>query len=152
MNRATFRQLMEQVSSLTVKQRAQLQSHLQETVPSQPNKVIEGLEQRVQHKPQCPHCDGEYIIRHGRERGIQRYRCKGCKKTFRAATSTPFARLRHKDKWETYHQCMEEGLTLQKASEVCDINIKTAFKWRHRFLQVPRQLKASVLQGDSGGG
>ena len=36
---------------------------------------------------------------------------------------------------------------MQKASEVCDINIKTAFKWRHPFLQVPCQLKASVLQG-----
>ena len=83
MNRAAFRQLMAQAHRLTAQQRAQLQSRLQETAPSQPNQVIEGLEQRVQHNPQCPHCDGEYIIRHGREQGIQRYRCKECGKTFR---------------------------------------------------------------------
>ena len=44
--------------------------------------------------------------RWGISNGMQRYRCKSCLKTFNAATGTPLARLRKKEKWLEYSKAM----------------------------------------------
>jgi hypothetical protein len=35
----------------------------------------------------------------------------------------------------------------RESAKECDINLKTSFRWRHRFLQLPATLKASLLEG-----
>jgi len=42
---------------------------------------------------------------------------------------------------------MIEGKTLRKSADNCDINLKTSFRWRHRFLQMPSLMKATALEG-----
>lgn len=58
----------------------------------------------------CPHCGGEKIVRHGRDRaGRQRFRCikideaHGCGRTFNALSGTAFARMRQADRLSRQH-------------------------------------------------
>ncbi|WP_169380550.1 IS1 family transposase, partial [Thermomonas fusca] len=44
------------------------------------------LSDRVPTK--CPHCSDTRIVRHGQAAGVQRFRCRGCGKTFNPLTGT----------------------------------------------------------------
>ena len=83
----------------------------------------------------------------GISNGMQRYRCKSCLKTFNAATGTPLARLRKKEKWLEYSKAMVDGLSVRKAARKCGIDNTTSFRWRHRFLHGLRDKKDSSLKG-----
>ena len=67
-------------------------------------------------------------------RGLRRYRCKACKKTFNAATGTALQGLHKKGRWLTFGDCLADGLTVRKAAERCNFAVSTSFRWRHRFL------------------
>ena len=97
-------------------------------------------------KPECPHCHGDQIKRHGKMGSMQRYRCKSCSKTFNDTTKTPMSGLHHKGKWFDYFACMIEGKTLRESARACGIDLKTSCRWRHRFLEVPALLKDLSLQ------
>jgi len=95
----------------------------------------------------CPHCGGRGLIAWGRSHGLPRYRCKSCRRTFNAATNTPMARLRKRDRWFDQAQAMMEGLSLAKAAARCGVHASTAYRWRHRFLSAPALDKPRTLQG-----
>ena len=72
-------------------------------------------------------------------RGLRRYLCKDCNKTFNAATGTALQGLHNKDKCLAFGNCLfgnclTEGMTVRKAAEHCDFAPSTSFRWRHRFL------------------
>ena len=145
MNQAQFERLINKLDSLTDLQVRQLKAFLDGS--DHIKAIVSQLEQRMVDEPECPHCHSQLINRHGRTDGTQRYRCKNCLKTFTATTKTPLARLRHKDKWIQYLACMIEGKVLRQSARECGIDLKTSFRWRHRFLQLPAKQKASTLQG-----
>jgi len=95
----------------------------------------------------CPHCNGNNSVRWGKRNDLQRYRCKSCQKTFNSLTGTPLAHLHRKGHWLDYAHCLKEGLTVRKAAETCNIHRNTAFRWRHRFLENSKSVKAKQLQG-----
>jgi transposase-like protein len=84
---------------------------------------------------QCPLCHSSHLKRWGKSGSIQRYRCKGCLKTFNNKTNTPFSKLHKSYLWEEYARCMMLRLPLREAADICNINLRTAFLWRHRFLK-----------------
>ncbi len=98
-------------------------------------------------KIRCPHCQHNEFVRWGKRNDLQRYKCKGCQKTFNSLTKTPLAHLHRKGHWLTYAKCLKEGFTIRKAAEECDIHRNTAFRWRHRFLENSKTIKAPSLQG-----
>jgi transposase-like protein len=83
---------------------------------------------------QCPHCHSSHLKKWGKAGETQRYYCKDCHKTFNNKTKTPLAKLRKCHIWAKYAECMELKLTLRESASICNINLKTAFLWRHRFL------------------
>ena len=85
-------------------------------------------------KPSYPHCTSAHLRKWGKSGGSQRYRCNCCAKSFNIKTKTSLARLRKCHLWEEYARCMELKLTLRQTASICNINLKTAFLWRHRFL------------------
>src|SRR5271166_4071788 len=85
----------------------------------------------------CPHCAGREVIAWGRSRGLSRFRCKGCGRTFNALTKTPMAHLRKRERWLDHAQAMIEGKSLAKTAGLCGVHSTTAFRWRHRFLGSP---------------
>lgn len=95
----------------------------------------------------CPHCGHDQWCRWGKSDGLQRYRCKGCLKTFNALTRTSLSRLRRKDQWMTFCACLREGYSVRRSAALCGIDASTAFRWRHRFLASPAQNKADKLMG-----
>ena len=44
----------------------------------------------------CPHCAGLKVVAWGRSRGLSRFRCKSCRRTFNALTKTAMAHLHKK--------------------------------------------------------
>lgn len=97
--------------------------------------------------PACPSCHSSHVIHWGRSRGQQRYRCKASGKTFNQLDGSALAGLHHKHKWAAYADCLSRGLSLRAAAKECGINLKTAFRWRHRFLRYAVTTGASRLSG-----
>jgi len=81
----------------------------------------------------CPHCHCSRMHRCGSATGLQRFRCLGCRKTFNALTGTPLARLRKRERWQAYLQCLLESRTVRDAARVTGVHRTTSFRWRHRF-------------------
>jgi len=109
--------------------------------------VVAELGQRRIDSIGCPHCDSRHVVRWGTASAIPRYRCAGCRRTFNALTKTPLANLRMKDKWVAQAKAMIDGVSTAKAAERCDVDYKTAFRWRHRFLASLAGDKPGSLSG-----
>ncbi|WBW96168.1 IS1595 family transposase [Oceanirhabdus sp. W0125-5] len=114
--------------------------------------IIDGIrEMRFINGRVCPHCMCEDIWKYGVEAGKQRYKCKNkeCGRTFRDTTSSPmYNSKKSMRKWIEYMICMLMGLTLIESSKVVDINIATAFYWRHKILD---GLRSEMGVGNIGG-
>ena len=95
----------------------------------------------------CPHCASHHVIRHGHANGLQRYRCRECRKTFSALTGTPLNRLHKRGKWLGQAEALREGLTLHKVADALNIHVSTAHRWRHRFLALPKAIQPQALTG-----
>lgn len=139
-----LKRLWAQLDRLTRCQRQELVAKLQaQTAASESIGLIESA-----GKPRnCPHCGGSRVVRNGQADGLQRYKCRACGKSFNALTATPLARLRHKGKWIEQARAMAEGLTVARAGEHLAVAASTAFRWRHRFLALPRGVKPALLGG-----
>ena len=70
-----------------------------------PAECLALIEQAAQGRP-CPHCHCSHKQRCGCANGLQRYRCCACRRTYNALTSTPLARLRKREHWLRFLQCV----------------------------------------------
>jgi transposase-like protein len=80
---------------------------------------------------------------------LQRWRCIACGRSFNALTGTPLARLRKREAWLPYLQCILESRTVRDAAQCVGVHRTTSFRWRHRFVpgaarERPLQLSAIV--------
>ena len=57
------------------------------------------IELGVDEARRCPHCSSEGAVSRGMARGLRRYQCKGCGRTFNALSGTPLSGLHHKERW-----------------------------------------------------
>ena len=106
---------------------------------------------RVGEDCPCRHCGTPGTISRGKARGLRRYQCKGCNKTFNAATGTPatgtsLSGLQRKDKWLALGSCLADRQTVRASAERCGLAVNTALRWRPRFLTA-KGLKARKLTG-----
>lgn len=95
----------------------------------------------------CPHCGNGHVVRNGSASGLQRYKCRICGRTFNALTGTPLARLRQKSKWIVQAEVLRDGMTITQAAKRLKVARSTAFRWRHRFMAVPKTIQAQSLAG-----
>ena len=143
MNAKSYREWLKGIDQLTSQQQQSVLTRLNKTTSG--DSVVTHLERAA---PQCcPQCQSNRLARWGRQSGLQRYRCRDCGKCCNALTGTALARLRHKDYGLTYGQAMIEGLTVRKAADRCGIYKTTNFRWRHRFLSHPAEIKPTRLTG-----
>ena len=99
-----------------------------------PGECIALIEQAAAGRP-CPHCGCVRKHRCGQASGLQRFRCLGCGHSHNALTGTPLARLRKKELWLPYLQCVLESRTVRDAAQVVGVHRTTSFRWRHRFVR-----------------
>lgn len=95
---------------------------------------LAAVESGVGEDRACPHCGTHGAVANGKSRGMQRYLCRSCKRTFGAVTGTPLSGLHRKDAWLTFGECLANGDTVAASAQRCGIAVSTAFRWRHRFL------------------
>ena len=99
----------------------------------------------------CPFCGGKNYIKHGSYKGIQRYKCKDCRKTFSNSTNLLWSYSK-KDLniWIKFVQLMVQKKSLRFCAKKLKISITTAFYWRHKILHglkldsVPSKLQGNV--------
>lgn len=139
--------LMKSLGRLTRSQRRRVVAEL--TAGERQAASIEVIEGRAAEAPTCPHCAGTRVVRNGSSDGLQRYKCRACARTFNALTGTPLARLRMKGKWLEQATVLRDGLSLTKAGERLNVSRATAFRWRHRFLSLPKTVQAQALTGSA---
>ena len=91
-------------------------------------------------------CASEGAVSRGMARGLRRYQCKGCGRTFNALSGTPLSGLHHKERWLSFGASLAKGETVKASAARCDVAVSTAFRWRHRFLAAARS-DSEVLKG-----
>ncbi len=138
-----FRKWLSQVAVLSKRQRAQLQEVLR------PALALDRLAAAIDATtPQgCPHCQSGRWHRHGRDRGLQRYRCCACGRTFSGLTGTPLSGLRHRAHWLDYLDRMLEAKSVRASARAVGVHRNTSFRWRHRFLALTRHDRPAGLRG-----
>lgn len=137
--------LMKSLEKLTRAQRQRVTSEL--TAGECRATSIEVIEGSAGNTPCCPHCAAKRVVKNGSADGLQRYKCKACRKSFNTLTGTPLARLRLKGKWLEQAAALRDGLSLKRTAERVGIARTTAFRWRHRFLALPKTVQAQTLVG-----
>jgi transposase-like protein len=97
---------------------------------------------------ECPHCNSKHVSRNGKHNDKQRYICVDCKKTFGLTTNSILAWTKKSPSvWSNYSKCMINGFSLRKSAKECEINLQTAFNWRHKILQALAAKEETPLSG-----
>lgn len=99
----------------------------------------------------CPNCSGNKYIKYGSYKGIQRYKCKECGKTFSKTTNSLWSYSKKEPiKWIKFVEYVIERKSLRFCAKKLDISLVTAFYWRHKLLHgltfdsVPDKLSGDV--------
>jgi transposase-like protein len=148
MDAKRFRSLCANVDSLTVEQLRALRGRLRAIDARR--EVLARIDMREQALARCVHCDGPDLVRWGSTRtGLQRLRCKGCGRTFSAATGTAVARIRLP---ETLQQALEDMLgpapsSCRKLAARLGVDKTTIWRWRMAILGALDGVGADSLGG-----
>ena len=149
MDHERFRDWFSHVDELTAAQRKEVATVLSD--PPEGAASLAAIELGVDDERRCPHCASAGAVSRGKARGLRRYRCKACGKTFGALTGTALSGLHHKERWLAFGASLGAGETIREAAERCGIAPSTAFRWRHRFLEAVRQAPdrlAGIVEAD----
>ena len=100
----------------------------------------------------CPRCRHAHVVRKGRDARGQRWLCRGCGRTFGAATDGLLAlsKLRA-DQWEEYVRGTIEGESLRALADRCGVCLKTSWYMRMRVCDVMRS-RTAPFRCDEGTG
>ena len=136
-DRAEFRDWLSTAGRLTLAQRAKATDVL--SADADEKRSVAAVERSGGESRTCPRCGEGGVVRKGMARGLMRYLCKSCGRTFNAVTGTPLQGLHKKERWLSFGESLAAGKTVEKSAQRCDIANTTAFRWRHRFPDASRQ-------------
>ncbi len=149
MDHERFREWFSRVDELTAAQRKEVSAVLSE--PPEGAASLAAIELGVDDERRCPHCGAGGAVSRGKARGLRRFRCKECGRTFGALTGTALSGLHHKERWLSFGASLAEGETIKASAARCGIAPSTAHRWRHRFLAAVRQAPerlAGIVEAD----
>jgi transposase-like protein len=146
MEKIAFATTQESIKHFSYVELKRLKNHVDEQISK--DRVGQTIAERENKICACSHCQGKSFIRWGvTSQGHQRYRCKACNKTFSSLTGTVLHRMRKPEKWIEYTKCLWLSNSLRYIARKLNINLKTAFEWRHRLLKSPCDHKPTQLLG-----
>lgn len=101
--------------------------------------IAEDLAARSRSEPErCPRCGCPSFVRKGRDAGgAQRWLCRGCGRTFGAATLGLLGRSKlPASAWMEFAACMADGLSLRDTAKRVGTSLYTAWYMRMRVCEV----------------
>ena len=106
-------------------------------------------ERRTRKDRSCPHCGGDEIVRWGVNRGLQRWRCNDCRKTFTGLTSTPLQHIKRRDLVFAVIQDMMSiyPLSCRKAAEELGVHHMTVWRWRRKVMEALENYGDKAFKG-----
>ena len=89
----------------------------------------------------CEHCGSTHVVKNGLTPSKrQKYRCVDCGKSYTDTHKSITASSKKAyHVWESFIECMMNGLSLRKTSALIDISTTTAFHWRHKVMEAMKQ-------------
>lgn len=135
MDTKRFRSLCANVDGLSVGQIRELRRKLGELDARR--EVLARVDARGQALERCVHCGAAALVRWGSTRtGLGRLRCKGCGRTFSAATGTALARVRLPEKLHAALGDMLAGVpsSCRRLAARLGVDKMTVWQWRMRLL------------------
>ena len=102
------------------------------------------------HEVCCVHCGLLDVCKCGHTKsGHQRFRCKGCGKTFTYASRTIFNGAKKElDMYLRYIHGMMRGMTIRESAYECHVTKNNSFYLRHKILDALQEMQNSVkLEG-----
>ena len=112
MDHERFRDWFSHVDELTAAQRKEVATVLSD--PPEGAASLAAIELGVDDERRCPHCGSAGAVSRGKARGLRRYRCKTCGKTFGALTGTALSGLHHKERWLAFGASLGAGETIRE--------------------------------------
>lgn len=104
-------------------------------------KLLQALIENSQSKITCcPHCQHRHIVKYGKYRDRQRYKCQNCLRTFNDLTNTPLHWTHYPQRFIKFLESMLHGYSLHIASFYSGISYVTAFYWRHKLIKVLQRM------------
>jgi transposase-like protein len=126
-----FRSLCANVDRLSMGQLRELQRKLRGLDARR--EVLARIDARGQALERCVHCGASALVRWGSTRaGLQRLRCKGCGRTFSAATGTVVARVRLPEKLQQVLADMFTPVPSSCRGLAAQLHIDKMTVWRWR--------------------
>lgn len=110
-------------------------------------KLLEVVQSEIITKKSCPYCGTYKVHKRGKQNNVQMYKCSDCTKWFSSTTGTPLWDIKRKDKWQSYLNCMQQGMSIKKTAKEIGICIQTSFNWRHKILSVLNKEVPEKLSG-----
>ncbi|MBO9131533.1 IS1595 family transposase [Bacillus sp. 165] len=148
--KTAFRNLLNHIKKIDPRQQEQLFWTLKNTlfpIVQTGTLVDEMRETRFAEGFVCPHCTCEFVVRFGKYKGRQRYRCKACRKTFNDLTNTPMHGTHYPKYWAEFIKLMFEGYSLRKCEQILGIKWVTLFYWRHKILNALKEIEVDGFEG-----
>ena len=127
-------EIMRRIEGLGADERVELARALRRLIADELSPVPEG---DPDAPPVCPHCGHAHVVRKGKDKkGRRRWLCRGCGRTFGAATLSVIAQSKlDEGTWMAYADGMADGRTLRELKEVCDVCLKTSWFMRMRICE-----------------
>ena len=137
-----FQVFLARLGELTNEQQRQLAAAMAGSRPD----ALAIIEARFAEGPFCPHCTSHNIAPWGSSNDLKRYKCRDCGPTFTALSGTPLSGPHKRGMWLAYADALVNQATVREAAAICNIDKTTSFRWRHRFLDIPCETRASKLR------
>jgi transposase-like protein len=132
MSPSDFSSLVRQLEELSVQQLVKLAAIVAER--ARLGQTAADIETQASPSQTCPGCGGGSAVRWGTTSGIQRWRCKTCKKTWNATSGMAVAKVRKKTAFRLFVEDMVSPapLSCRTIAHRLGINRMTAWRWRHK--------------------
>ncbi len=119
MDHKQFQEWLSGIDRLSPAQRREAEAVL--SGGSQASASLAAIEAAVGEDRRCPQCGTPGAVSRGKARGLRRYQCKGCGRTFNAVTGTPLSGLHRKERWLAFGNCLSEGMTVHASAGHCKL-------------------------------
>ena len=145
----TLDELLKIIDDLPIKEQEQLFRRINMINDIKEHSDVHNIREAIHESNpiECPSCKSRNWIKFGLYRGLQKYRCSECKRTFTALTGSSAYRIHDKEKWTKYFSCLLAGYSLHKCAKEVGISYKTSFNWRHKILRSFRDIGLDKLTG-----